>query len=180
MRTRKLSSSVVFALVCLIATFGISMAFLDELPKGYSNRYISGKKHFDFVGYWEGIDEKDGAISNLSIRYDSERTNGANGNTRAKGAFKILSASAGIVLFCDETSGFSRGTAQVRDGILVSTDRVIVCLDDIETENSSPVAIIPDQRNDSLILTFPSRDRGPIVFHRLTGQRNSRIGYGLK
>ena len=180
MTRRKFSYSVVLAALCFIAMFGVSMAFLDDLPKGKSDRYMSTQKHFDFVGYWEGIDEEDGAISNLSIRYDSKTTNGANGNIQENGAFKIVSASAGIVLFCDEKSGFSRGTAQVRGGILISSDRVIVCLDDTEKENPSPVAIVPDRRNDALILTFPSGGRGPIVFHRLTSHRNSRLGYGLR
>lgn len=156
------------------------MAFLDDLPKGKFDRYIPGKKHFDFVGYWEGIDEEDGAISTLSIRYDSNITNGANGNTHENGAFRIVSASPGIFLFCDEMPGFSRGMAQLRDGILVSQDRVIICLDDIGKENPSPVAIIPDKRNDALILTFPSAGRGPIFFHRLTGHRNSHLAYGMR
>ena len=87
MRTRQWSFSVVIGLVCLIAMVGISMAFLDDLPKGKFDRYIPDKKHFDFVGYWEGIDEEDGAISTLSIRYDSNITNGANGNTHENGAW---------------------------------------------------------------------------------------------
>ena len=153
---------------CLLATVGISLALFDGLIVQKSEGSLPSPNRSFFVGYWEGIDEEDGFISNLSITYNMNQTTGASANDRNKGPFKILSASKGIFLFCNETPGVSRGTAKLRNGILVSEDSVVICLDDPQEKNLLPVTLIPNRRNDALIFTFPPGTRGPIVFHRVS------------
>lgn len=165
---RKLSQlSFLFVWLWYLA---IRWLFLRTVPTVGLINFFHTKKNFKFIGYWEGIDPLDGDISHLSITYESDNSsNKSYGKSQYSGSFKIVSASLGFALFCNGEPGISKGQAVREGNKLISDDRVIICLgDESVIEHASPVEIISDSRNDTVILTFPESNRDPIIFHRLS------------
>ncbi len=117
----------------------------------------ASKRPFPFVGFWENIDSVDGSNGMLSITPD-----------RA-GGFVVLIKTTDVSVCPSGGPGFSTGTATVKAGVLVSTDRVIVCQQDPPV--ISPVEFVPDHKYDLLTMNFTGGQRLPIVWHRISTSR---------
>ena len=179
--------ALLIVLVSVTSPSGMALAFLDDPNQEGLERNSKGKKGFTFVGYYEAIDPEDGAVGNLSIIYKRHGRNegkGAHLRNAEKGYFQILSTSSAFTPFCGGQSGYTKGTAQLQDGILVSRDREFICNDNgtarVEDSNISPVVFIPNKKDDVLMMKFLSDDRGPIFFHRISSRSQSRGVYGLR
>ena len=95
--------------------------------------------------------------------------------------FTLLTASTNAPEFCEEEEGYSIGTARITEGRLISEDRTIICAGEVGEEvNSSPVELVPNKRDDVIMMKFLSSDRGPIVFHRQTSRNKFRGLWGFR